>query len=354
MATSGTTTFNLQKSDILNLAMQRINNLGLGQVLASDDSTLLSNTLNLMIKSWQPSLFPWTLTRGYLFLDRGQTEYHIDGTLAHATKTAHITTLSAAAGAGASAINVTSGTGFAIGYYVGVVQDTGYVAWTTASGVSGTSIALTAPTSTAAASGNRVYVYQTKISNILDITGVERVDTNSFSMPLEEMGRDAYFGASNNAQEVTAINNYYVDKQLGDVVAVWTSDSVAREPDESPAPVRVRVPFAHTSEARVPNVVSERVPAAHTAVGTFVIDEASTVRVEPSEVDAVRIWRLVFVFIFDASDVDAARTVEFVFELTAVWLALIAELREDDAVCTSESVASEPEVRPAPVSVRVP
>lgn len=218
MATSGTTTFNLQKSDILNLAMQRINNLGLGQVLASDDSTLLSNTLNLMIKSWQPSLFPWTLTRGYLFLDRGQTEYHIDGTLAHATKTAHITTLSAAAGAGASAINVTSGTGFAIGYYVGVVQDTGYVAWTTASGVSGTSIALTAPTSTAAASGNRVYVYQTKISNILDITGVERVDTNSFSMPLEEMGRDAYFGASNNAQEVTAINNYYVDKQLGDVV----------------------------------------------------------------------------------------------------------------------------------------
>ena len=68
----------------------------------------------------------------------------------------------------------------------------------------------------------------------------------------------------------------------------------------------------------------------------------------------MRIWRLVFVFIFDASDVDAARTVEFVFELTAVWLALIAELREDDAVCTSESVASEPEVRPAPVSVRVP
>jgi hypothetical protein len=142
--------------------------------------------------------------------------------------------------------------------------------------------------------------------------------------------------------------------ELSDEVAVWTSDSVAREPDESPAPVRVRVPFAHTSEARVPNVVSERVPAAHTAVGTFVIDEASTVRVEPSEVDAVRIWRLVFVFIFDASDVDAARTVEFVFELTAVWLALIAELREDDAVCTSESVASEPEVRPAPVSVRVP
>lgn len=49
-----------------------------------------------------------------------------------------------------------------------------------------------------------------------------------------------------------------------DEVAVCTSDSVASEPAESPAPVKVRVPFSHTSAARVPKLVSERVPFAHT------------------------------------------------------------------------------------------
>jgi len=43
-----------------------------------------------------------------------------------------------------------------------------------------------------------------------------------------------------------------------DEEAVDTSDCVAREPDERPAPVSVLVPFVHTSAASVPNVVRER------------------------------------------------------------------------------------------------
>jgi len=41
--------------------------------------------------------------------------------------------------------------------------------------------------------------------------------------------------------------------------AVVTSDWVASDPLESPAPVSVRVPLVHTSAASVPNVVRERV-----------------------------------------------------------------------------------------------
>lgn len=98
----------------------------------------------------------------------------------------------------------------------------------------------------------------------------------------------------------------------------------------------------------------ERVPAAHTAVGTFVIEDASTVSVEPSEVDAFNTCVLVFPFMTAASEEVAVRIVAFVLALIAVWLALIAELRDEVAVCTSDNVAREPAERPAPVRVRVP
>lgn len=53
-----------------------------------------------------------------------------------------------------------------------------------------------------------------------------------------------------------------------ELVAVSTSERVASEPDDSPAPVRVRVPFVHTSEARVPKPVSVRVPLAQTSAAS--------------------------------------------------------------------------------------
>jgi hypothetical protein len=129
--------------------------------------------------------------------------------------------------------------------------------------------------------------------------------------------------------------------------AVWTSESVAREPTLRPAPVRVRVPFVHTSAASVPNVVRLRVPFAHTAAGRFKI-------CAESDVEAVNICAFVFPFTTAAIELEAVPTVLFVLALMAVWLALMAELRELVAVCTSDNVASDPALKPAPVSVRVP
>jgi hypothetical protein len=59
-------------------------------------------------------------------------------------------------------------------------------------------------------------------------------------------------------------------------------------------------------------------------------------RVEPSEVDALRTCAFVFVFIFVASVAVAVLMVELVFALIAVWLAVIAEPRELEAVVTSD------------------
>jgi hypothetical protein len=176
------------------------------------------------------------------------------------------------------------------------------------------------------------------------------------------------------------------------VDAVVTSESVAREPEVRPAPVRVRVADDQTSAASVPKVVSVRLPAAQTFAGILVIDDASC---ETIDDDAVATILLVFALMTAASDEVAVKIALFVFELTAlvipdvcalvlalilaasdvdavrmalsvllftadvipdVWV-LVFEFTVEailvDAVVTSESVAREPEVRPAPVRVRV-
>ena len=92
------------------------------------------------------------------------------------------------------------------------------------------------------------------------------------------------------------------------------------------------MPFVHTSAASVPNPVNVLVPAAQTFAGIEVIDDAIDVSERPSEVDAVRTWALVFVLMFEASEVEAARTVASVLALIAVWLLVIALPSDDVAV----------------------
>jgi len=117
-------------------------------------------------------------------------------------------------------------------------------------------------------------------------------------------------------------------------------------PDVSEPAVRVRVVLVQTSAASVPKVVRERVPEAQTFAGIDVIEDAMEVRDAPIEVEAV----LVLALTTAAIEVEAV----LVLALTAAVPALIAAFNDVDAVCTSERVASDPDVRPAPVKVRVP
>ncbi len=136
--------------------------------------------------------------------------------------------------------------------------------------------------------------------------------------------------------------------------AVCTSDNVASEPLVNPAPVRVLVPFVHTSAASVPKPVRVRVPAAHTLAGIDAIDEVIDENCAPNDDDAARTTAFVLVLILDASEVEAASTSASVLALIAVSLLLMAAPSDELAVWTSESVASDPEESPAPVRVRVP
>jgi len=154
--------------------------------------------------------------------------------------------------------------------------------------------------------------------------------------------------------------------------AVCTSESVAKEPVSSEAPVSVRVPALHTSVASEPSEVSVRAPEAQTAAGIPAIEETTEESVEPSEEDAantmllvlalttaatdedaVAMALLVLLFTLAATEVEAFVTVVVSAAVCVLVLELIPATTDDDAVCTSDCVASEPASSEAPVRVRV-
>jgi hypothetical protein len=71
---------------------------------------------------------------------------------------------------------------------------------------------------------------------------------------------------------------------------------------------------------------------------------------DPSEDEAVAVFALTT----KAIEEDAEPTTLFVFAFTLAFPAVIAEAIDEEAEVTSDCVASDPDVRPAPVSVRVP
>jgi hypothetical protein len=114
----------------------------------------------------------------------------------------------------------------------------------------------------------------------------------------------------------TALTVFAFTTAASDVDAVVTSDCVASEPEESPAPVRVRVAELHTSTASVPNVVSERDEYAQTFAGIERMELAIEAIEAPRELEAAVTIALVFAFTTDASEEDAPSTAALVFAFT--------------------------------------
>lgn len=177
MTTSGTATFNFGRDQIISSAARKISAIAAGETPGAQLVQDFSDQLNTMVKAWNATgLHIWTETEATLFLQPGQNSYLLgSGTNDHATESYTATTLSASAAAGAGSIIVTSATGFSDTYKVGVVLDTGSIFWSTQSGaVSGTTVTLATTLTSAATSGNAVYVYQADVIRPLRVVSARR------------------------------------------------------------------------------------------------------------------------------------------------------------------------------------
>ena len=193
MATSGTYTNRTNRNEIINGALRLLSAVD-PENTAGATSTQITNgaeALNLMVKAFaNKGLHIWERKYGVIFPQYSQGVYVLGSPGPagdHASLTSPLgagfvaTTLSSAAASGATTISVTSvtsrvntagstGTTITDTYAIGVELDDKTVQWTTVSGApSGTTVTLATALTGAAASGNAVYVYQTKLIRPLRI-----------------------------------------------------------------------------------------------------------------------------------------------------------------------------------------
>lgn len=188
--------------------------------------------LNMLVKGWESNgLQLWERKYGVIFPQQGQGLYVLGSPGPagdHASLTTPLnggfvqTTLSTDAASGATAISVTSITGqlntvgnpavsITNGYYIGIQLDDGSTQWTTVNGApSGLSVPLTIALTGAAASGNYVFCYQTKLVRPLRIlSGFIRQAQQNNDTPMRLISKDEYNMFGMKSSTGTPVNFYY-------------------------------------------------------------------------------------------------------------------------------------------------
>lgn len=218
MTTSGTATFNLNLYQIVRASLRKIGAISAGETPDNQSVQDCTDQLNMIVKSLNATgLHIWTETEATLFLQPNQYSYTLgSGSTDHATESYTATTLSAAANDGATTIEVSSVTGFASTYNVGVALDNGDLFWTTQSGAaSGTTITLANALTDSAASGNAVYVYQTNIIRPLRVVSGRRFAfSGSLDTQMIALSRIDYRNMPNKTNTGT-ITQYFYDPKGG-------------------------------------------------------------------------------------------------------------------------------------------
>lgn len=218
MATSGSVNFAVTRDDIIKHALLKIGAIAADEPLSAADVGHVARVLNMMVKARNAQgLQLWVQKRATLFLAKATHQYSLGPTGGHATHSYTRTTLSAAEAAGQTILSVTSETGMTVADYIGIVLDDGTLHWSTISALATLTIATALPS--AAASGNSVYFYTSKMHRPLRIlyAWLHDVLTNA-DTPLEIIkDRELYFRIYDKTSDTTPTRIYY-DPQLTDGV----------------------------------------------------------------------------------------------------------------------------------------
>ena len=223
MTTSGSIDFSISRDNVITDELLLVGALGDGESPTSVQITTVSRALNRVVKSLQArvSISIWARKTGYILPITNTNSVNLGSTGGHATTSYNQTTLSNSPISGSSSINVTSATGFVVGYYIGIEKSDNTMFWTTISSVSSTTIGLTSALDGDTASGGYVYVYQTKITRPLRIINAYLHDHSSgFDRPIQIVSKQEYdmLGAKTSA---SIPNQLVYDPQLGNGIAYF-------------------------------------------------------------------------------------------------------------------------------------
>jgi hypothetical protein len=226
LATSGSTDYTRTRDQIIRGALRAINVIAAGETPSSEDMQDGAEALNLMVKSWQTEgVYLWTHTEATLFLAYGTSSYSVGPSGWHATETYADTELTAAAALGATSLTVGSVTGITAADHIGIELDDGTRQWTTVSTAAGTTVTIGAALTGAAASGNSIFAYTTKLERPLKIIEARRRDSAGNDLPLRLISRDEYMRLPTKATTGTVTQVYYDPQLTNGVLYTWPTAS---------------------------------------------------------------------------------------------------------------------------------
>jgi hypothetical protein len=216
MSTSGSTNFSLTRNNLVRRAFQAINVYQLKDDIEHDDMMFAVDILNALLKELisTTNLRPSLRKIATLFPIKGTASYTLDSTTSNCTNSYVKTTISSAEALGQTALSVTSSSGMTAGDYVGVELDDGTRQWTTISNVnSSTLITVNSSLTAAAAAGNTVVSYTSKIiSKPLLILRATRYDLNhDVEVKVTELSHSDYFDLPNKSIAGNPIQ-FHLDK----------------------------------------------------------------------------------------------------------------------------------------------
>lgn len=200
--------------------MQLVNIININQTARGADYEYAIDIFQSMIKLWQAEgIQLWNRKQATLFTAYQDEQYLIsnDSSSAHCTNSYVNTTIAADEAAGQTVLSVTSSTGMTAADHVGIELDDHTRQWTTIVSVdSATQITITTALTGAAASGNTLVTYTSKINDrplrILDARTVD-LNNNKTSIPIELVGYDQYFNIPVKTTDGRPVNGHY-DKLL--------------------------------------------------------------------------------------------------------------------------------------------
>jgi hypothetical protein len=233
MTTSGIDTYNETQYQIIYASARKLGFISFEETLSANAYTAFSNQLNVMVKALDATgLHLWTEEEATLFLQPGQYSYTLGGTTTDncAWTTYNQTTLSANATSGATSISVGTATGFAANYHVGVVLNSGAIAWSLESGSpSGTTITLATPLPGPAAATNNVFVYPTQVVRPLRVVSGRRFNfTGQIDTQMIQMSRIDYRNQPNKSNK-GVLTQFFYDPRGGantqGIMWIWPAPS---------------------------------------------------------------------------------------------------------------------------------
>lgn len=214
MTTSNSTDYSINRDALIKDSL-----IDLGAISAEDppSSAIIDHAarlLNMMLKAWvADGLHLWKIKKFTILIENGKVTYDLSPTGDQASLTMNDTTMRIAGVTSDTILQVTTTSGMVAGDYIGIELDNATLHKTTIASITDSdTVVITTGIASAAAVGNRVYWYTTKLIRPLEVTDV-RIKHNNNERPVTLISRQEYMQLPNkvNAGEIVQV---YFDPQL--------------------------------------------------------------------------------------------------------------------------------------------